>query len=190
MDYQKLFKNAYEYMDQPMIEEDCGKLCDCHCCRNYSDSGEKMGIYLLPFEYESILQDTDFSNEFSFEKHMSEDYYIAPKIKYLYYFYCDQVGGCLRKLRPIQCRTYPFEPHLIGNTLSLVVEKDQIHQCPLLNRREEWREGFIEGIFKGWEILLQIPEIRYLVAYDSEERKKGNNIKMVIKEKKYKWEKY
>ncbi|MFZ5967891.1 MAG: hypothetical protein ACOYVK_12055 [Bacillota bacterium] len=182
MDYKHIYQTAYLHMGERVTEEDCGLLCGSHCCRNRTEDGEEIGIYLMPYEYESVFRGTKLEERFRFEKHSSKVYYIPPKVKFLYYFHCNKEEGCIRDVRPIQCRTYPFEPHLEGKRLQLVVEKQQIHGCPLLDRLEDVREAFVEGVMLGWQALLQIPEVKSLIQYDSEIRKKENNIRLVAKE--------
>ncbi|MEW9121821.1 MAG: hypothetical protein AB2421_03840 [Thermotaleaceae bacterium] len=180
MDYKKIYVEAYEYMGEKVLEEDCGFLCNSHCCRNKTETGEYIGIYLMPYEYESVYQGTPLEKRLNVEKHSSKIYYIPPKIKFLYYFHCDKEAGCFREKRPIQCRTYPFEPHIEKGKLSLVVEKEQIHCCPLLGRIKDLRKEFIKGVYKGWETLIQIGEVQSLIEYDSQERQRQKNIQHYI----------
>jgi hypothetical protein len=180
MDYKEVYQRAYAHMSEKVIEEDCGLLCNSHCCRNFTEDGEEIGLYLMPYEYESVFKDTPLEERFHFEKHTSKDYYVPPKVKYLYYFHCNKEEGCIRDLRPIQCRSYPFEPHLEGNSLSLVVEKEQIHQCPLLDKIGELRKEFVVGIYLGWKQLMEIPEVKQLIQYDSDIRKRDQNISYVV----------
>lgn len=157
-------------MDETVIEGNCGTLCDSHCCRTHAEDGEQMGVYLLPGEFESILKGTELAKTLHIEKHSYREYDISPKVKYLFFFNCGQGDRCLREMRPIQCRTYPFAPHLEGEKLFLVVEKEQVHRCPLLRTPELIRQEFIEGVYQGWQTLLQIPAVRHQVEYDSAER--------------------
>ncbi|MDF2546083.1 MAG: hypothetical protein K0R93_981 [Anaerosolibacter sp.] len=180
MDYREIYKRVYAYMSEKVIDEDCGLLCNSHCCRNFTEDGEEIGIYLMPFEYESVYKDTPLEDRFRFEKHTSKHYYIPPKVKYLYYFHCNKEDGCIRDLRPIQCRSYPFEPHLDGNRLSLVVEREQIHQCPLLDKMDGLRKEFVEGIYQGWKLMLEVPGVKELIQYDSDIRKKHKNIRYIM----------
>lgn len=171
-DYQAIFENAYQLMDQALITGDCGQLCGYHCCRRYDTDGRRLGMYLLPLEYE-YMQEKVVSD---YEVHTYQDYDIPPKIKKSYYIYCHLAAGCLRDHRPIQCRTYPFEPHLENDVLTLVIEKDQIHDCVLIDRLPEWRKGFIDGVYQGWLELIKIPMIKYYVNYFSQERMSAGNI--------------
>jgi hypothetical protein len=171
-DYQAIFEKAYQLMDEAIIAGNCGELCGYHCCRRMDEDGKRLGMYLLPLEYEYMQQEvvTDY------ELHRQKQYDLPPKIKKAYYIFCHLAEGCLRDHRPIQCRTYPFEPHLENDEFSLVIEKDQLHACPLINGGPPWRQAFIDGIYKGWQELLKIPIIKYHVEYSSKERSAANNI--------------
>lgn len=173
-DYQAIFKKAYALMDQAIIAGNCGELCGYHCCRRIDGDGNRLGMYCLPLEYEYMQAAvvTDY------EVHSQKHYKMAPKIKKMYYIYCHLAEGCLRDHRPIQCRTYPFEPHLDNGVFSLVIEKDQLHHCPLITHRSEWRQAFVDGVFNGWLELLKIPIISYHVEYFSKERSAADNIMM------------
>lgn len=171
-DYQAIFTKAYALMDEAIIAGNCGKSCDYHCCRRHDDDGKQLGMYLLPLEYEYIQAAVATDYELHSQKH----YKMPPKIKKMYYIYCHLESGCLRDHRPIQCRTYPFEPHLENGVFSLVIEKEQIHGCPLITRRSEWRPAFIDGIYNGWLELLKIPIITYHIDYFSKERSAAGNI--------------
>lgn len=170
--YKENFEKAYEYMDEPIINGNCGELCGYHCCRSKDDQGQRLGMYLLPLEYEymQVGKATDF------EIHTKEFHDMPPKIKKCYYIYCHEEVGCLRELRPIQCRTYPFEPHMEEGEFSLVIEKNQIHKCPILNTIPEWRQEFIDGIYKGWLELMKVPIIEYNTLYYSKKRIEAGNI--------------
>ncbi len=172
MDYQSIFKEAYHLMDEAIIAGNCGELCGYHCCRRNDGDGKRLGMYLLPLEYEymqcAVVTDYDL--------HSHLQYNMPPKIKKYYYIYCHLAKGCLRDYRPIQCRTYPFEPHLENGTFSLVIEKEQLHGCVLIESITEWRQAFIDGVFNGWLELMKIPIIKYNIEYFSKERIAANNI--------------
>lgn len=182
MDYKEIFKTAYKYMDESLIEGNCGDLCGNHCCRNVKENDEDMGIYLLPEEYETVLINTDFVKGIEIEKHTTEEYYISKKVGFLNYMVCGVEKGCIRELRPIQCRTYPFEPYLVGEELFLVIEKEQDHDCPLINQRHLWRDSFVIGIYKGWKELLKIDSIKEHIRYDSEVKKSKEEFLLKLSE--------
>ena len=54
-EYRRIFQRAYELMDEPLIRGNCGEICKDACCHVIGESGETLGIYLLPFEFECIL---------------------------------------------------------------------------------------------------------------------------------------
>ncbi len=170
MEIKEIFEKAYTLMNEPVIEGNCGTLCNYHCCRDDGDDGEKMGIYLLPLEYETMIRGNAFEKRLGITRHTNKVYEMPSKIKSLYFVYCSDSSQCLRDHRPIQCRTYPYEPHIENGELYLIVLKDQIHQCPLLKQEEKWRKEFIQGVYAGWQLLITIPIIRYLIEYDSRER--------------------
>ena len=172
MDYQAIFKKAYRLMDEAIIAGDCGEQCGYHCCRRIDVDGKRLGMYLLPLEYEYMQREVVAD----YDLHRHRDYNMPPKIKKYYYIYCHLAEGCLRDHRPIQCRTYPFEPHLENGVFSLVIEKEQIHGCILIGRSSEWRQAFIDGIYNGWLELLKIPIIKYHIEYFSNERSAANNM--------------
>lgn len=172
MTYENIYKAAYQLMNEPIIEGNCGELCNFHCCRSNTTNKDRLGMYLQPFEFEAIQS----KEAFEYEVHSSIKYEMPTKIKKMYYIFCDGAQGCLRELRPIQCRTYPFEPHIENEALYLVIEKEQIHECPLLNQREKWRWAFVEGIYKGWQLLLEIPKVKHYIHELSKDRSENDNI--------------
>lgn len=172
LDYKEVFEKAYRLMNEPVISGNCGELCGYHCCRRQEKTGERLGMYLLPLEFE-YMQSGKVDD---FEVHSCLLYDMPPKIKKMYYIFCHEEEGCLRDLRPVQCRTYPFEPHIEAGELSLVIEREQIHACPLLEIIPQWRKEFIEGIYEGWLELIKIPIIKYHILYFSKERLEMDNI--------------
>ncbi|MCH4890972.1 hypothetical protein EZV73_25565 [Acidaminobacter sp. JC074] len=152
-------------MNEPIIDGNCGIMCGYHCCRSHEDEAS-LGMYLLPLEYEAIQKDRGVD----FEVHSSYDYEIHGAKK-LFYIFCNNNSGCLRNYRPVQCRTYPLEPHFEDGQLKMIIEKNQLHTCPLIENKDIWRKEFIKGIYAGWELLLTLePVSRYIEAL-SEKRK-------------------
>lgn len=170
MSINEIYERAYALMDEPVINGNCGILCNDHCCRERAEDGEKMGIYLLPLEYEAMIKEKAIEKHLRITRHSAKVYEMPSSIKYLHFVYCTDSAGCMRGNRPIQCRTYPFEPHLENGELSIVVPNEQIHDCPLLKQAETWRAEFIRGVFEGWKLLMTIPEVRTLIEFDSSER--------------------
>jgi hypothetical protein len=172
IDYKEIFEKAYRLMDEAIIEGNCGELCGYHCCRRNDVDGKRLGMYLLPLEYEYMQ--CDVATDYDLHSHLQYD--MPPKIKKYYYIYCHESEGCLRDHRPIQCRSYPFEPHMENGEFSIVIEKEQIHGCPLLDMMPQWRQEFIDGVYDGWLELMKIPILKYNTEYFSMERIKANNI--------------
>ena len=181
MNVEMILDKAYALMDQSVIEGNCGELCGNHCCRPLDEQGEKMGMYLLPYEYKYLKMKNGLKG-MVVEYHDQETFELPEGIEGMYYLFCDE-EKCLRGLRPIQCRTYPFEPHLVDGQLYLVIEKQQVHSCPLLVMQDEWRQAFVEGIFDGWALLLSIPKIKHYIQGESNNRNKENNIEKIYNRK-------
>lgn len=167
MELKDIFEKAYKLMDERIIDGDCGKLCNYHCCRDFDIDGSKLGIYLYPLEFE-IMQKNKIKD---YEVHNSKNYEMPPKTKKLFYIFCDD-----KCVRPLQCRTYPFEPHIEGGELFLVIEKDQLHECPLLERKDIWRWEFVNGIYQGWKLLIEDTKIKYYIKKTSESRIEEGNV--------------
>lgn len=180
-EYKEIYKKAYAYMNETVLEGNCGELCNFVCCNPDCNDGEDMGIYFLPYEYESLHTDNPIFDKEKIEHHHSEEYCFTEKIDYLIYGYCNSTLACNRELRPIQCRTYPLIPHIKNKKLQLIIEKQDYFDCPLMERFDTWRKEYIEGIYKGWEELLKIKEVYDLVEFDSLEREfEGNVLKIVV----------
>ncbi len=164
-------------MNEPIVDGNCGDLCNYHCCRSH-ESDESLGMYLLPEEFETVQTNLNVY----FEVHSSYQYELPHGTKKLYYIFCNNDSGCLRFNRPIQCRTYPLEPHLIGDDFSLIIEKEQLHACPLIEQMALWRPEFLRGIYEGWVLLLTIEKIRLYIEEVSRDRiEKGNILKCLTK---------
>jgi len=176
VEYKQIFLDAYEKMDVDLINENCGLLCNYHCCRSRGDDGKLLGIYLLPFEYELMQKNENLINKETLKVHTNKSYELPKGIKKLYYGYCNDSMNCIRKIRPVQCRTFPFVPHIEEDKLYIVIEKNQEHNCPLINMREKWNENFEESILLGWYKLLEIDKIKKLVVFDSLNRMKSEDI--------------
>lgn len=179
-EYKKIFEKAYAYMDETVIDGNCGELCNYICCNPDCNDGEEMGIYFMPYEYESLHKDNPIFDKEKIEYHNSEDYCLTEKIDYLLYGYCNSTFNCNRELRPIQCRTYPLIPHIKNKKLQLIMEKQNCFDCPLPDMFDQWRKEYIEGIYKGWKELIKIKEIYDLVEFDSLEREYEGNVLRVI----------
>lgn len=180
--YKEIYEAAYEAMNASVLEIDCGTLCSHNCCRNDYEDPEDFGVYLLPYEYEHFLVETGMIKKSQLAWHASKDRFMPKALKGLNYFYCNAEKDCLRQYRPVQCRAYPLEPHIENNELFLVVEKEQLHNCPLVKQADKWRKEYIKGMYEGWSLLIQIPDVKKLVQYDSDERKREGNYTLKLSE--------
>lgn len=182
MDIKEIYLKAYDLMNEPIITGNCGLLCDFHCCREYDEDGNVLGVYLWPGEYEGIYASKKGFKVEKVPKEEHGDLYMPSHLSDMYYFYCDGASNCPREIRPIHCRTYPLEPHIESDKLMLVVEKNQFHNCPLLEKESQWRQKYIKGIYAAWSLLITIPDVKTLVKYYSDNRIRYNNIKKVIRD--------
>ena len=57
-----------------------------------------------------------------------------------------------------------------------MIEKEQLHECSLIELIPEWRQAFVEGVYNGWLELMKIPIIKDNTEYFSKERIEANNI--------------
>lgn len=161
------FQKIYDLLDQytPLID-DCGMLCDSRCCSEWKD---EVGIYLLPGE-EQIF---DFSCDcFSYEKQSTEDYEFCPSWEGEFYFVkCS--GRCSREKRPIQCRTFPLEPHIrLDGMLEMILSPEYEFLCPLVKKGMDAIDpNFIKNAKIAWSMLLNDPMIYEDVLWESEKRR-------------------
>ena len=169
----------------PLGKFNCGELCDSICCtvenKNEEDLMSEMVLYLLPGEVEMLENESDWFELF-YETTDEYDYPESWNGK-VYYIKCTNPPHCNRRLRPIQCRSFPLSPHLDeDNNLHLIYDEDDMtYQCPIIRDKLDLDEDFIKRIFKMWEKLIEDKLIFDLVKMDSENRKKKKiEYKMVI----------
>ncbi|MCL1808423.1 MAG: hypothetical protein FWG42_01485 [Clostridiales bacterium] len=161
------------------IDGDCGVLCGSVCC-SYGDgcasgtpNGSEYGMYLLPGE-EKMHSRSD--NWLKWNAEWAQDYDFPKSWRGKAYFVrCEGPQRCTRRLRPIQCRTFPLAPH-IGNdgTLSLILHSDELpYSCPLIAQKTPLNERFVRATYTAWKRLLMDPLIFDLVEMDSKRRGLG-----------------
>ena len=182
-DYIKLYNMTNNA--SPLGQFNCGELCDSICCtvenKNEEDLLSEMVLYLLPGEVEMLENESDWFELF-YETTDEYDYPESWNGK-VYYIKCTNPPHCNRRLRPIQCRSFPLSQHLDeDNKLHLIYDEDDMtYQCPIIRDRLDLDEDFINRIFKMWEKLIEDKLIFDLVKMDSENRKKKKiEYKMVI----------
>ena len=132
-----------------------------------------MVLYLLPGEEEMLENESGW-----FEMY----YETTEEIEYpdswdgkVYYIKCTGPLNCNRRLRPIQCRSFPLSPHLDrDNNLHLIYDEDDMtYKCPIISQRREMDGDFLKKIFKMWKRLIEDKLIFDLVKMDSEKRERN-----------------
>ncbi|WP_292776075.1 hypothetical protein [Methanobrevibacter sp.] len=160
----------------PLGQFNCGELCNSICCT--VENGEKnnviaeMVLYLLPGEEEMLDNESDWFEIF---------YETTDEIEYpdswkgnVYYIKCTNPPHCNRRLRPIQCRSFPLSPHLDkDDNLHLIYDEDDMtYQCPIISEKRDLDEDFLKKTYKMWKRLTEDKLIFDLVKMDSEKREK------------------
>lgn len=162
------------------VDFDCGRLCGEVCC--VYDDGEcrnkDLVLYLLPGE-ELMYDDSEYFDvyyfnprELDFPRKWTEDVFVVE---------CRNPPHCDRKLRPIQCRTFPLIPHLSrqGKLHMILDENEFPYDCPLISENIKLNDDFIRVTYKVWSILIGNPMVYALIEYDSrrrDNRRKGYKI--------------
>ena len=163
----EVFQKVYTLLDQytPLVD-DCGLLCNSKCCSEWKDD---VGIYLLPGE-EQIF-DFDCAS-FTVEKQSADEYEFCPSWQGEFYF-LKCTGNCPRSKRPIQCRTFPLEPHLrLDGMLEMIITPDYEFLCPLVKKGiSSIHSAFVKNTKLAWTMLLGDPMIYDDVIYESEKRR-------------------
>lgn len=172
------------------VDYDCGTLCNSICCvcDNDKSKDKDMVIYLLPGEEEVFLDSNDESeniknnnenlndnekNWFEIAKENTK-YYEYPKSWSgdVFFIRCKTPPTCNRKFRPIQCRTFPLNPHIdLENNLHLIYEiNESTYICPLIKENIKLNQDFIDKTYSAWKLLIQDKLIYDLVKMDSKIR--------------------
>ncbi len=151
------FARAYELLDLPALDFDCGQLCDRLCCQEYEPG---VGMYLLPGEDCMFAGDEDWL-DWRLQPATAEEF--PREWKGMVHFVICQ-GTCPREKRPIQCRTFPLIPYLDRDG-NLSVRLDSLAGplvCPLVREPliHPVRPEFSQAVLSAWRILLKDPLIR------------------------------
>lgn len=165
-------KQIYEMLDDVTpVDFDCGCLCNEICC-TYDDEdykNEDLVLELLPFE-EQMYSEGDW---YEIQPQIAEEFYYPDSWDGNPFFLkCKTPPKCDRKLRPIQCRTYPLTPHINEKgELHLIYDKlDYPYTCPLMEEEIPLNPEFIKKTFEAWKILTQDKSVFDLVKIDSDRR--------------------
>lgn len=164
------FKEIYELLDKVNpIDSDCGLLCGAACCQQDA-SEEDLGIYLLPGEA-SVHDKSDSWLDWS-EEDPEESGFPESWTDPVDFVVCHGPKSCKRWLRPIQCRTFPLEPHLTedGKLFMIVNSMELPYACPLVDEYTKIDSEFVDVTKKAWSRLIQDQRIYDLVYEDSRYR--------------------
>ena len=179
MDDVNKWKAVYRLLDAVNTEVfDCGSLCGSACCRPARDE-EEMGIYLFPGEHLLFLDEKGFSEE---DKKKAADWlewetqdpselgfpdsWKGP----VYFVKCKTSPVCPRKMRPLQCRTFPLKP-VIGDSgvLEMIWNDEELpYSCPIIENNMPIHDDFYKATYTVWSHLLKDPRIFDLIMMWSE----------------------
>jgi len=162
----------YERLDSVSpLDCDCGKLCGEVCCVYDvdSDACDKLGLYLMPGEELMYLDSDDFNLycvkacEIDYPYSWKDDIYLVE---------CVNPPHCDRKIRPIQCRTFPLIPHISRDgKLHLIFDENEFpYDCPIITEDIELNSDFIMVNYDVWSILIKNPLVYDLIEFDSRRR--------------------
>jgi len=166
MDDVRKWKAVYRLLNMVETEVfDCGSLCGSACCLAQGADSE-MGIYLFPGEQLIFENEDTDSSWLSFEKQDPEelgfpDSWDGP----VYFVKCLAAPSCPRKLRPLQCRTFPLKPVLDENgVLELIWNDDELpYSCPLIEQNAPVHDDFYRATYTVWTHLMQDKRIFDLI---------------------------
>lgn len=184
----RTYRAIYRLLDRVSpVSFDCGTLCNAACCSledmdPYYDMTEEeieageleadMGMIMLPGE-DKIHDKNDGWLEWTSDSTDVLDYPESWN-GMVHFAKCQGHYHCNRKMRPIQCRTFPVAPHLDENgVLHLILDDLELpYTCPLQDAGEELvlEERFLRATYTAWKRLVTDPLIYDLVAADSSER--------------------
>ena len=169
----KTWRAIYRLLDRVSpVDYDCGTLCGCTCC-TCEDLPEdatdfEMGMYLLPGEEKMFTQKEDW---LIWKKESALDYEFPDSWNgNVYFIRCKTPPVCPRKSRPLQCRFYPLMPFLDdSDNLYLILSPAYTpYQCPLIEKKMNLNDSFIQATYTVWRRLIQDPLIYDLVKMDSD----------------------
>ncbi|MBO4382784.1 MAG: hypothetical protein J5847_01690 [Clostridia bacterium] len=184
--YRELYRKLDEVTPVPY---DCGVLCGKACCgvSGYDRAVEDgdMGLYLYPGEEDLQKEDPDWlrwsEEQVEEEDITSTDEFAAlfpPSFlgKELSFVKCKDPMQCHREHRPLQCRLFPTQPHLLHagkrrERLVLILnDMDLPYTCPLIEEEPPLSQEWLKTVYEVWEVLLTDPLVHDMVALNSLER--------------------
>ena len=149
---------------------DCGKLCHSICCR--ADAFPKSHLFLYIFPGEEALHDRS-DPWLHWETQRTEDHYIPSSWgETVLTVMCHGPETCKRELRPIQCRSFPLEPHLLpdGKLVLIYCNFFIPYTCPIMAEKISLSKEYLETVFQAWKKLIRDPLILDYVREVSDSR--------------------
>ena len=147
MNKKLLYKKVYRILENSTpLRFDCGLVCNKKCCSGDSSNG----MHLYPGE-EILHHNSDFLD-------IRNEFFGNSNVLFAV---CQ--GSCLRNLRPLSCRIFPFVPYIdLSGKLSIIEDPRAKYLCPLLFDTSEISidRRFKRDILKVFRLLIQDEEIR------------------------------
>ncbi|MBQ6444657.1 MAG: hypothetical protein IJJ11_08300 [Methanosphaera sp.] len=168
----KTMEEIYERLDKVSpVDFDCGNLCGEICCvyDKNQDATEELMLYLMPGE-ELMYEDSDYFELYTIGANASD--YPDNWEDTLFIVKCTDPPRCDRKIRPIQCRTFPLIPHISSEDKFHLVfdESEYPYVCPLVDKKIKLNDDFVNETYSVWKMLLNNPVVYDLVKMDSRRR--------------------
>ncbi|RAP53861.1 MAG: hypothetical protein BZ137_05425 [Methanosphaera sp. rholeuAM130] len=167
----KTMKEIHERLDKVSpVDFDCGTLCGEVCCvydKEHSD--EELMLYLMPGE-ELLYEDNAYFELYTIASNAPD--YPDDWEDNIFVVKCTSPPECDRRLRPIQCKTFPLIPHIsIEGEFHLVFDESEYpYVCPLVNENRKLEDDFINETYSVWKMLINNPVVYDLVKIDSRRR--------------------
>ena len=163
------YEQIYKMLDSVNpLSNDCGKLCNAVCCKSeLYPQEEDYFLYLLLGE-ESVHDKKDTWLDWSEEK--TSDFYLPSSWGEKFNVVrCHGPEKCKRKLRPIQCRTFPLEPHLSkdGELELIYCSNKTPYKCPLICDKIKLTDEFIWMTYLAWKKLISDKPIYDYIMMES-----------------------
>lgn len=196
----EVYRELYQKLDAVSpVRFDCGTLCGKACCgvsgyeRHVAD--DDMGLYLYPGEEELQKEDPDWlywSEEQVDEDDIADSEEFAALFppsflgQKLAFVKCRNPLHCHREHRPLQCRIFPAQAHLLHagkkrEKLVLILnDMDLPYHCPLIEEEPPLSEEWLRAVYEVFEVLLEDPLVHDMVALDSLEREEDIGMPTVI----------
>ena len=173
---EKQLRRFYRLVSVPMIDFDCGKLCAPGndgvpaCCDN-----ENVVPVLFREEYNLHRNNGRFWKRM-LPKNKTIKKFIDESASYYVFSSCPGPGGCRRSRRSLNCRTFPFEPHVSrdGQVLGLVYTNNANGECALLGKSQRiYSPVYISNSITFWQELFDVyPEEKELYIGESKKRER------------------